>query len=37
MNNTYFILRHGVTPYQLKKEKIIYPWPETSPILLTEL
>ena len=36
MNNTYFILRHGETPYQLKKEKIIYPWPEPSPILLTE-
>jgi broad specificity phosphatase PhoE len=36
MNNTYFILRHGETPYQLKKEEIIYPWPEPSPILLTE-
>jgi len=36
MNNTYFILRHGETPYQLKEEKIIYPWPEPSPILLTE-
>ena len=36
MNNTYFILRHGETSYQLKKEKIIYPWPEPFPILLTE-
>lgn len=36
MNNTYFILRHGETPYQLKKEEIMYPWPEPSPILLTE-
>ena len=36
MNNTYFILRHGETPYQLQKEKILYPWPEPSPILLTE-
>ena len=36
MQNTYFILRHGQTTYQLKKEKIIYPWPEPSPILLTE-
>lgn len=36
MNNTYFLLRHGQTTYQLKKEKIIYPWPENEPILLTE-
>jgi broad specificity phosphatase PhoE len=36
MNNTYFILRHGETPYQLKKEKTIYPWPETPPIFLTK-
>jgi len=36
MNNTYFILRHGETPYQLKQEKIIYPWPEPSPIFLTK-
>lgn len=36
MNNTYFILRHGQTPYQLKEEKILYPWPEREPILLTE-
>ncbi len=34
--NLYFLLRHGETPYQLKKEKIHYPWPESSPILLTE-
>jgi len=36
MKNTYFLLRHGETPYQLKKEKIIYPWPEPSPIGLTQ-
>lgn len=36
MRNTYFILRHGETPYQLQEEKILYPWPEPSPILLTE-
>ena len=36
MQNTYFILRHGQTPYQLQEEKILYPWPESSPILLTQ-
>lgn len=36
MPNTYFILRHGETPYQLQTEKILYPWPERAPILLTE-
>jgi broad specificity phosphatase PhoE len=36
MNNTYFILRHGETPYQLQKEPILYPWPEPEPILLTK-
>jgi len=36
MNNTYFILRHGETPYQIDKRNIIYPWPEPSPIRLTE-
>ena len=36
MNNTYFILRHGETPYQVDKRNIIYPWPELSPIRLTE-
>lgn len=36
MNNTYFILRHGETTHQIKKERIIYPWPESSPILLNE-
>jgi len=36
MPNTYFILRHGQTPYQLQKEKINYPWPEQASILLTE-
>jgi broad specificity phosphatase PhoE len=36
LKNTYFLLRHGQTPYQLNRERIIYPWPEPSPILLTE-
>ena len=36
MQNTYFILRHGQTPYQLQEEEILYPWPERAPILLTE-
>ena len=36
MQNNYFILRHGETPYQLQEEIILYPWPEPSPILLTE-
>ncbi len=34
--NNYFLLRHGQTPYQLKKDKIIYPWPEPKPLLLTK-
>jgi len=36
MNNSYLILRHGETPYQLQEERIIYPWPERAPVLLTE-
>ena len=36
LNNTYFILRHGQTPYQLKEEDIIYPFPEKEKIFLTE-
>jgi len=36
LKNIYFLLRHGQTPYQQNKERIIYPWPEPSPILLTE-
>jgi len=35
MMNTYYIVRHGETVYQTKKEKIIYPWPEVSPLSLT--
>lgn len=37
LNNTYFLLRHGQTEYQLppKSERIIYPFPEPQPILLT--
>ncbi len=36
--NKYFILRHGETSYQTKNKdiQIIYPWPESPPILLTE-
>lgn len=34
--NTYFLLRHGETPYQVMRENIHYPWPEVTPILLTE-
>ncbi len=36
MQNNYFILRHGQTPYQVRKKKMLYPWPEPSPILLTK-
>ena len=36
MNNTYYILRHGETPYQAEEKNIVYPWPEDTPILLTE-
>lgn len=36
MNNTYFILRHGQTPYQVDKKRMIYPWPEPTPIYLTK-
>lgn len=36
MNNRYFILRHGQTIYQAEERGIVYPWPEPSPILLTE-
>lgn len=35
MNNAYFLLRHGETPYQLMEERIVYPWPEPEPIQLT--
>lgn len=36
MNNAYFLLRHGQTPYQAEEIGIIYPWPEPTPIFLTE-
>lgn len=36
MQNTYFILRHGQTIYQTKKKDFIYPWPEISPVKLTQ-
>jgi len=36
MRNNYFILRHGQTVYQAEEKGITYPWPEPSPILLTE-
>ena len=36
--NTYYVLRHGQTPYQKDAElkKRMYPWPENTPIPLTE-
>lgn len=34
--NKYYILRHGQTIHQTEKKRIIYPWPEQKPILLTE-
>jgi isoleucyl-tRNA synthetase len=34
--NQYYILRHGETIYQTEKKKMMYPWPESEPILLTE-
>jgi len=36
LNNTYFLVRHGSTVYQEGRKKIIYPWPELKPIVLTE-
>jgi phosphoserine phosphatase len=36
MKNNYFLLRHGETPYQVKEERIVYPWPEPEPIQLTK-
>lgn len=37
LKNKYFILRHGQTAYQTEKRNlIIYPWPEISPIKLTK-
>jgi len=36
LNNKYFLLRHGQTIYQDEGRNMIYPWPEPSPIILTE-
>jgi len=36
MQNTYFLLRHGETPYQVEKRGRYYPRLELTPILLTE-
>jgi broad specificity phosphatase PhoE len=36
MNNKYFLLRHGQTVYQTKKEGLIYPWPEKREVKLTK-
>lgn len=36
MNNNYFTIRHGSNNYKEENEELIYPWPEPSPILLTE-
>jgi broad specificity phosphatase PhoE len=35
MNNNYFLLRHGQNFYQTDFPDMVYPWPEPSPILLT--
>jgi isoleucyl-tRNA synthetase len=34
--NQYYILRHGETIYQTEKKKMMYPWPESEPVLLTK-
>ncbi|MFH1575656.1 MAG: class I tRNA ligase family protein [Candidatus Nealsonbacteria bacterium] len=34
--NNYYILRHGQTDYQVSKKKRMYPWPEETPVRLTE-
>ena len=34
--NKYYILRHGETIYQTEKKKMMYPWPESEPVLLTK-
>lgn len=36
MRNTYFLLRHGENIHQIKNNGVVYPWPEPSPILLTQ-
>lgn len=36
LKNTYFVLRHGQTFYQISEDKLVYPWPEKEPILLTK-
>ena len=36
MGNRYFLLRHGQNFYQSELPDIVYPWPEPSPILLTD-
>lgn len=36
LQNSYFLLRHGETPYQVDSKGKIYPWPEPLPIVLTK-
>jgi len=36
MKNRYFLLRHGQNFYQSELPDTVYPWPEPSPILLTD-
>jgi broad specificity phosphatase PhoE len=36
MKNRYFLLRHGQNFYQSELPDTVYPWPESSPILLTD-
>jgi len=37
MNNKYYLLRHGQTPYQADNKEIFYPSPEKPPVALTEV
>ena len=36
MRNTFFLMRHGQSTHQVQKKRLIYPWPELSPIFLTK-
>lgn len=36
LNNQYFILRHGQTTQQTKREKFTYNWPDKPPVRLTK-
>lgn len=36
LNNKYFILRHGQTSQQVKRENLTYNWPDKPPVKLTK-